>query len=187
MKGVCGGGGVKKHHKTRGFANFGQPIPLYQKHRFRDPEKLSKMTKLDRKLTDKHRAREPRNLTHELSHESAHENAHCQKGKSAINLSNLGKFCQIWPRAIYLCLGRLAVPKIIYVRPVGGPENTSNIRENPNINNLTGPPRPSPKPPRRFFCPKIIYGTFSGLTLECTQRCPRKCPRRLRLCPCKTH
>ena len=32
-------------------------------------------------------------------------------GKSAINLSNLGKFCQIWPRAI------------IYVRPVGGPEN----------------------------------------------------------------
>ena len=26
--------------------------------------------------TDKHRAREPRNLTHKLSHESAHENAH---------------------------------------------------------------------------------------------------------------
>ena len=26
--------------------------------------------------SDKHRAREPRNLTHELSHESAHENAH---------------------------------------------------------------------------------------------------------------
>ena len=26
-----------------------------------------------------------------------------QQGKSAINLSNLGKFCQIWPRAIYLC------------------------------------------------------------------------------------
>ena len=24
-------------------------------------------------------------------------------GRSAINLSNLGKFCQIWPRAIYLC------------------------------------------------------------------------------------
>ena len=33
-------------------------------------------------------------------------------------------------------LGRLAVPKMIYVRPVGGPENTSNIGENPNINNL---------------------------------------------------
>ena len=28
------------------------------------------------------------------------------------------------------------VPKIIYVRPVGSPENTSNIGENPNINNL---------------------------------------------------
>ena len=27
-------------------------------------------------LSDKHRAREPRNLTHELSHESAHESAH---------------------------------------------------------------------------------------------------------------
>ena len=26
-------------------------------------------------------------------------------------------------------LGRLAVPKIIYVRPVGSPENTSNIGE----------------------------------------------------------
>ena len=26
-----------------------------------------------------------------------------KEGKSAINLSNLGKFCQIWPRAIYLC------------------------------------------------------------------------------------
>ena len=34
-------------------------------------------------------------------------------------------------------LGRLAVPKIIYVRPVGSPENTLNIGENPNINNLT--------------------------------------------------
>ena len=30
----------------------------------------------NRKISDKHRAREPRNLTHELSHESAHENAH---------------------------------------------------------------------------------------------------------------
>ena len=29
--------------------------------------------------------------------------AACQKGKSAINLSNSGKFCQIRPRAIYLC------------------------------------------------------------------------------------
>ena len=62
-----------------------------------------------------------------------------KEGKSAINLSNLGNLCQFWPRAIYLCfmLGRLAVPKIIYVRPVGSPENTSNIGENPNINNLT--------------------------------------------------
>ena len=26
-----------------------------------------------------------------------------KEGKSAINLRNLGKFCQIWPRAINLC------------------------------------------------------------------------------------
>ena len=34
-------------------------------------------------------------------------------------------------------LGRSAASKIIYVRPAGSPENTSNIGENPNINNLT--------------------------------------------------
>ena len=34
-------------------------------------------------------------------------------------------------------IGRLAVPKIIYVRPVGSPGNTSNTGENPNINDLT--------------------------------------------------
>ena len=33
-------------------------------------------------------------------------------------------------------LGRLAVSKIIDVRPVGGLENTSNTGGNPNINNL---------------------------------------------------
>ena len=33
-------------------------------------------------------------------------------------------------------LGRSAASKITYVRPVGGPENRSNIGENPNINNL---------------------------------------------------
>ena len=34
-------------------------------------------------------------------------------------------------------LGLSVAPKIIYVRLVGGPENTSNTEENPNINNLT--------------------------------------------------
>ena len=33
-------------------------------------------------------------------------------------------------------LGRSAASKIIYVRPVGGPENTSNIGESPNISDL---------------------------------------------------
>ena len=32
-------------------------------------------------------------------------------------------------------LGRSAASKIICVRPVGGLENTSNIRENPNMKN----------------------------------------------------
>ena len=62
-------------------------------------------------------------------------------------------------------LGRLAVPKIIYVRLVGSPENTANIGQNPNINNLAWSPRPSPEPPCRFFVQKIIYGTFSGLNI----------------------
>ena len=62
-------------------------------------------------------------------------------------------------------LGRSAVPKIIYVRTAGGPENTSNIGEDPNTNNLMCDPLdPHPNSPRGIFCPKIIYGTFSALT-----------------------
>ena len=34
-------------------------------------------------------------------------------------------------------LGWSAASKITYVRPVGDPEKTSNIGENPNINHLT--------------------------------------------------
>ena len=44
----------------------------------------------------------------------------------AINLSNLGNFCQIVTPGHLFMLGRSAVPKIIYVRTAGGPENTSN-------------------------------------------------------------
>ena len=60
-----------------------------------------------------------------------------KEGKSAINLSNLGKFLPNLAPGHLVMLGRLAVPTNIYVRPVGSPENTSNIGENPNINNLT--------------------------------------------------
>ena len=60
-----------------------------------------------------------------------------KEGKSAINLSNLGNFGQNLSPGHLFMLGRLAVPKIIYVRPVSSPENTSNIGENPNMNNLT--------------------------------------------------
>ena len=51
-------------------------------------------------------------------------------------------------------LGQSAASKITYVRPVGGPENTSNSGENPNINSLAWPPRPSPEPLHRFFLSK---------------------------------
>ena len=67
-----------------------------------------------------------------------------KEGKSAINLSNLGNFCQILAPGHLFMLGRSAVPKMIFVRTAGGAENTSNIGENPNINNLTWLPRPSP-------------------------------------------
>ena len=43
-----------------------------------------------------------------------------------MNLSNLGIF-----------FAKSGPGPFIYVRPVGGPESTSNIGENPNINNLT--------------------------------------------------
>ena len=33
-------------------------------------------------------------------------------------------------------LGLPAASKFSYVRPVGGPQNTSNIGENPNVSNL---------------------------------------------------
>ena len=60
-----------------------------------------------------------------------------KEGKSAINLSNLGIFFPNLSPGHLFMLGRLAVPKVIHVRPVGSPENTSNTGENPNINNLT--------------------------------------------------
>ena len=60
-----------------------------------------------------------------------------REGKSAINLSNFREFLpNLTPGHLFM-LGRSAVPKIIYVRTAVGPENTSNIGENPNINNLT--------------------------------------------------
>ena len=66
-------------------------------------------------------------------------------------------------------LGRSAASKIIYVRPVGSPENTSNIGENPNINHWRDPLDPHPnRPTVFFFCPKFIYGTFSALINCCT-------------------
>ena len=57
-------------------------------------------------------------------------------------------------------LGRSAPPKITYVRPVGGPENTSNIGGNPNVNNLVWPPRPHPTRPAEIFIQKLFMAHF---------------------------
>ena len=71
---------------------------------------------------------------------------------------------EIWPTLTpgYLfLLDRSAASKIIYVRPVGGPENTSNIGENPNIKQFGVPPLgPHPNSPREFLICTIIYGTY---------------------------
>ena len=56
-------------------------------------------------------------------------------------------------------LGRSVASKMIYVRPVGGPENNSNIREKPNINNSVPLTLAAPVD----FYPQTIYGTFSAL------------------------
>ena len=58
------------------------------------------------------------------------------EGKSAINLDNLGKFFAKLDPGFFVMLGRLAASKIIHVRLVGGPANTWNKVENPNMNNL---------------------------------------------------
>ena len=57
-------------------------------------------------------------------------------------------------------LGRSAASKIIYVRPVGGPENTSNIGEIPNINNWRDPLDPHPNRPADFFVQKLFMAHF---------------------------
>ena len=68
-----------------------------------------------------------------------------QKGKSATNLSDLVKLVPNFDPGLFIYVrpvGRLE-NYIWYARPVGSPENTSNIGENPNIA-FALPPRPSP-------------------------------------------
>ena len=84
-----------------------------------------------------------------------------RRGKSAINLSNLGKFLPNLAPGHLFMLGRLAVPKLIYVWPVGSPETLQILGKILNINHLTWPPHPNSS--RKIFCPKLIYGTFSDL------------------------
>ena len=60
-------------------------------------------------------------------------------------------------------LGRSVVPKIIYVRPAGGPENLQIVEKILTQIIWRDPLDPHPNRPPRNFCPKIIYGTFSAL------------------------
>ena len=77
-----------------------------------------------------------------------------------INQSNLVKFCQFDPGNLFV-LGRSVASKIIHVRPVGGPENTSNnIGEDPNVNSWCDPLDPHPKNPRGSFILKLSMAHF---------------------------
>ena len=66
-----------------------------------------------------------------------------KEGKTDINLNSLGNAAKLDP-GLVSALGRSVASKIDYARPVGGPENTQNKGENPNINNMVWPPAPSP-------------------------------------------
>ena len=56
-----------------------------------------------------------------------------KEGKSALHLKDFAKF---GPRP-FVYVRPVGRPEIMYVRPVGSLDNTSDIGENPNINNLT--------------------------------------------------
>ena len=59
-------------------------------------------------------------------------------------------------------LGLPAASKIIYVKPVGGPENTSNIGANPNINNLAWPLDPRPHRPAVVLSKNYLWHSFGS-------------------------
>ena len=89
-----------------------------------------------------------------------------QPGKESFQSKSAGEKCHkskwfgeilpsLTPGYLFM-LGRSAPPKITYVRPVGGPENTSNIGESPNRNNLARPPTR----PAEFFVQKLYMAHF---------------------------
>ena len=57
-------------------------------------------------------------------------------------------------------LGRSAASKITYVRPVGSPESTSNIGENPNIIIWRDPLGPHPGRTAEFLVQKLFMAHF---------------------------
>ena len=57
-----------------------------------------------------------------------------RRGKSAINLNNLGNLAKLDPK-LCIYVGP-AASKMFHFRPVGGPENTCNKGEKPNINHV---------------------------------------------------
>ena len=59
-----------------------------------------------------------------------------------------------------LMLGRSAASKIIYVRPVGSPEKTSNIGEILTQKVWCDPLDPHPNRPAEFFVQKLFMAHF---------------------------
>ena len=92
--------------------------------------------------------------------------------KSAIHLSNLGNFAILDPR-LFIDVRPVGSLQSIYVRAVGSPENTSDIRENPNINDWCD--ALALQPPWIF--PRIMYGTFLALKLGVRLHFPIEFPR----------
>ena len=60
-------------------------------------------------------------------------------------------------------LGLSVASKIINIRPVGGPGNTWNKGEHPDINHFMRAPRPSRQQPPWFVYSQIV-SVFSALT-----------------------
>ena len=64
----------------------------------------------------------------------------CQAGTiSQVRRDKLPQTCKnlpTWTLSYVFMIGRSAASEIISLRPLGGPENASNLGDNPNINNV---------------------------------------------------
>ena len=133
--------------------------------------------------SDKHRARELRNLTHELSHEVL------------TKMHTEGVFIEKGP--FFTVKGPRTLPRFHAVPRPSQREGGGGFTENPSRGS---PNKAGGEGPQGGGLSVWYLGSARGpftvkkrplfdenALRECTRRCPRKCPRRLRLCLCKTH